>query len=158
MKKSVYTYAGLAVLAIAMAAQSTSLISPAVAKDSTYYTGYLSNVAVQGYDPVAYFTAGQPVKGDSRFSATFNGAEFHFSSQAHLDQFKQDPESFAPQYGGYCAWAVSQGYTAKGDAKHWRIIDGKLYLNYSAGVQKTWETDIPGFIEKANANWPGVVK
>jgi len=68
------------------------------------------------------------------------------------------PAAYAPQYGGYCAWAVSQGYTASTDPHAWRIVDGKLYLNYSKGVQKRWQQDIPGNIAKGDANWPKVLK
>ena len=131
---------------------------PAHAGTDPVYTGFLDNVAVQGHDPVAFFTTGKAAKGDKKFSTSHNGAEFHFASEANLNTFKSDPDKYAPQYGGYCAWAVSQGYTAKGDAKHWRIVDGKLYLNYSDSVQKTWESDIPGFIAKADGNWPGMIK
>lgn len=76
----------------------------------------------------------------------------------NLNSFKTDPQAFAPQYGGYCAWAVAQGYTASSDPQAWRIVDGKLYLNYSEGVQKKWVRDIPGFIVKADTNWPKVLE
>lgn len=69
-----------------------------------------------------------------------------------------DPQAYAPQYGGYCAWAVSQGHTASSDPQAWRIHDGKLLLNYSKGVQKTWEQDVPGFIAAADTNWPNVLE
>lgn len=133
-------------------------VAPAAHADKApVYTGLFSNLAVEGYDPVAYFTEGRPVKGERQFSTEYNGAEFRFSSQANLDLFLADPAKYAPQYGGYCAWAVSQGYTAKGDAQHWHIEDGKLYLNYNKSVQETWEEDIPGFISMADANWPNVL-
>ena len=122
------------------------------------YTSYLSNAAVQGYDPVTFFTDGAPKKGLDEFSTTYKGADFYFSSKKNLDLFTQNPDAYAPQYGGYCAWAVSQGYTAKGDAKHWKIVDGKLYLNYSKSVQDTWAQDISGHITKADQNWPGLIK
>ncbi len=144
-------------LVAAIAAWGAAFTSPAQAGTDPFYTGFLDNVAVQGHDPVAYFTAGKQTRGSEQFSTTYKGAEFHFSSQANLDEFKKSPDKYAPQYGGYCAWAVSQGYTAKGDAKHWKIVDGKLYLNYSESVKSTWESDIPGFITKADKNWPGIV-
>lgn len=118
------------------------------------YTGRFSNLAVQGYDPVAYFTAGQPVKGEEAFEVEWNGALFRFASAENRDLFLADPEAYAPQYGGYCAWAIAQGKFAKGSAKHWRIVDGKLYLNYNTGVQKKWDADVPGFIEKGDTIWP----
>lgn len=113
-------------------------------------------VAIRGTDPVAYFTEGRPVEGSSDFTADWNGAEWRFVSAENRDKFVATPEAYAPQYGGFCAWAVSQGYTASTDPDAWRIVDGKLYLNYSLGVQKQWEGDIPGNISKADANWPGL--
>jgi len=132
--------------------------SASQAADDPIYTSYLSNAAVQGYDPITYFTDGAPKKGLDQFSTQYQGADFYFSSQKNLDLFKANPTAYAPQYGGYCAWAVAQGYTAKGDAKHWRIVDGKLYLNYSESVQKSWAEDIAGNINKADNNWPSVTQ
>lgn len=113
-------------------------------------------VAIRGTAPVAYFTEGRPVEGSSDFTADWNGAEWRFVSAENRDKFVATPEAYAPQYGGFCAWAVSQGYTASTDPDAWRIVDGKLYLNYSLGVQRQWEGDIPGNISKADANWPGL--
>ena len=111
-------------------------------------------LAIKGYDPVAYFTDGGPVEGSSDFEHKWNGATWRFASAAHRDLFAADPGKYAPQYGGYCAWAVSQNKKAPIDPEAWRIVDGKLYLNYSMKVQKTWEDDIPGFIKQGDANWP----
>lgn len=135
------------------------LAAPAVARaeQAPVYTGRFSSLAVGGYDPVAYFDQGQPVEGKRRYSYDWQGATWRFASQEHLERFKAESERYAPRYGGYCAWAVSQGTTASADPRVWRIVDGKLYLNYSADVQKTWEQDIPGNIAKADANWPGVL-
>lgn len=130
--------------------------TPALAKDPVY-TSLLSNVAVSGYDTVAYFTEGMPVKGSSTFTADFKGATWQFASATNRDAFLQNPGHFAPQYGGYCAWAVSQGYTASTDPEAWKIVDDKLYLNYSRNVQASWEQDIPGNITKGDANWPEVL-
>ena len=113
-------------------------------------------VAIEGYDPVAYFKAGKPVRGSSEFTATYDGATWRFASAANRDAFAAKPSAFAPQFGGYCAWAVSQGYTAKIDPDAWKIVEGKLYLNYSKSVQGRWAQDIPGNIKKGNANWPGI--
>ncbi len=145
----------LAAAAIAMA--PAILFPPVAAAEPPIYTSAFDDIAVQGYDAVAYFKDGKPVKGAKEFSTTWNGAEFRFASAANRDAFKKNPDAYAPQYGGYCAWAVSQGYTAKGDAKFWKIVDGKLYLNYNSAVQKKWEGDIPGFIASANTNWPEVI-
>ncbi len=113
-------------------------------------------VAIRGYDPVAYFQQGKPVRGAAAHSHDWNGVTWRFSSAANRDAFAADPAKYAPQYGGFCAWAVSQGYTASIDPNAWKVVDGKLYLNYSRGVQRTWERDVPGNITKADGNWPGI--
>jgi YHS domain-containing protein len=113
-------------------------------------------VAVKGHDVVAY-TTGAVTRGDARFEHRWNGAVFRFASAANRDLFARAPEKYAPQFGGYCAYAVSRGYTAEIDPQAFRIVDGKLYLNYSKRVQRLWEGDIPGNIAKAQANWPGVL-
>jgi YHS domain-containing protein len=113
-----------------------------------------SGTAIRGYDPVAYFTSGAPVKGSKEFTAQWRGATWHFASAENRDRFAQAPEKYAPQYGGYCAYGVSQGYTVSIDPAAWTVVDGKLYLNYSASVRRTWEKDIPGYIRKADGNWP----
>lgn len=128
----------------------------ASAKDP-FYTGRFSNLAVDGYDTVAYFTEGKPVKGDKSFSTEYKGAEWRFASADNLAAFKAAPEQYAPQYGGYCAWAVSQNYTARGNPENWTIVDGKLYLNYNDEIQERWEMDIPGFIAAADKHWPSVL-
>jgi YHS domain-containing protein len=129
----------------------------AQARSPEIYSGILSSTAVGGYDPVAYFKEGKPVAGKSDITWTWKGASWRFASAENREAFRQKPEAYAPAYGGYCAWAVSQGYTAKGDPKYWKIVDGRLYLNYDAGVQKNWEKDIPGHISKADRNWPKVL-
>ena len=121
------------------------------------YTGLFSSKAVSGYDPVAYFTLGKPTEGESKYSYENQGATWYFASAENLASFKAAPEKYRPQFGGYCAWAVSQGYTASGDPNYWKIVDGKLYLNYDQSVQQKWEKSIPGFIESANKNWPGLL-
>ena len=110
--------------------------------------------AIRGYDPVAYFQQSRPVHGSPQFNYQWMNATWLFSSAANRDLFAASPEKYAPQYGGYCSYAVSQGHTATIDPEAWKVVDGKLYLNYSKGVQKTWEKDVPGYIEKANKNWP----
>ena len=93
-------------------------------------------------------------RASSDFTTEWHGATWRFASAAHRDQFVADPEKFAPQFGGYCAWAVSQNKTAGIDPEAWKIVDGKLYLNYSKDIQAKWEQDVPGNIGKAEANWP----
>ncbi len=133
-------------------------VNTSFAKEDQVYTGFWGNKAVSGYDTVAYFTEGKPVKGNSKFKYKYEGAEWFFSSATNLELFKNDPEKYSPQYGGYCAWAVSQGHTASADPKQWHIDSGKLYLNYDAAVQKDWLKDKTGFIELADQNWPSVLK
>lgn len=115
-------------------------------------------VAIKGYDTVAYHTQGQPVKGSGDHTHAWNGATWQFASAANLEKFKANPEKYAPKYGGYCAYAVSKGATANIDPNAWKLVEGALYLNYNASIQKKWSKDIPGYIAKADANWPGVLK
>jgi YHS domain-containing protein len=129
----------------------------AVAAPEVYVPPF-SKLALQGYDPVSYFTDDAPKKGDARFSMTLKGVDYRFASAANLARFKANPQAYLPQYGGYCAWAVAGGYTAKGDPLAWKIVNGKLYLNYDQNVQKRWASDIPGNIAKGDRNWPKVLK
>lgn len=116
-------------------------------------------LAVKGYDTVAYFTQGKPVKGKKAFEYKWQDAKWRFSTATHLEMFKADPEKYAPQYGGYCAYAVAMGTTANIDPVNgWKIVNGKLYLNLNRDIQKKWMKDIPGYIEKADRNWPGVLE
>ena len=124
------------------------LVPSAVRADDPIYTSLLSNVAIKGYDPVAYFDQSKPVKGSSKHKFEWMGAEWRFSSEKNRDAFAADPERWAPQYGGYCAWAVSQGYTAGIDPAAWTVVGEKLYLNYSKKVQAQWEEDRTGNIAK----------
>lgn len=121
------------------------------------YTSFLSSAGAGGYDVVAYFTAGKPVKGDDNFTTEHKGADWYFSSQTNLDAFNADPDKYTPQYGGYCAWAVSQGYTASGDPRQWSVVNDKLYLNYDANIQARWEADRGNFITLGDKNWPAVL-
>lgn len=127
----------------------------ASAKDPVYQSFF--GTAIDGTDPVAYFTEGRPVEGSSDYTHDWNGASWRFASAENRDKFAAEPERYAPQYGGYCAWAVSQGYTASTDPDAWKIVDGKLYLNYNKSVQAKWETDVPGHIASADGNWPAVL-
>lgn len=111
-------------------------------------------VAVKGHDPVAYFEESRAVKGSQQYTHEWAGATWRFASAENRDQFANDPQKYAPQFGGYCAWAVGHGYTADVDPEAWKIVDGKLYLNYSKSVQKMWEQDRRRWIEAGHANWP----
>ena len=114
--------------------------------------------AIRGYDPVAYFIESKPVQGKRAFSHKWKGATWYFASEKNRDLFRATPEKYAPRYGGYCAYAVSQGYIASIVPEAWKIVDGKLYLNFSLGVQQTWEQDIPGYIKSADQKWPRLLK
>ena len=112
--------------------------------------------ALHGHDAVAYFKDGKPVKGAAAHQAEYKGSTFLFASQVNRDAFAADPARYAPQYGGYCAFGVSGGYKAATDPAAFTVADGKLYLNYNRAVQKQWSADVPGFIAKADKNWPAV--
>lgn len=126
--------------------------------DDPIHTGLFNNLAVGGYDAVAYFTEGQPVEGQSDYSTEWMGAEWRFASAENLEAFTADPEAYAPQYGGYCAWAVAQGKTAAGDPEQWEIVDGRLFLNYNKKIQDRWLANRDAFITQADANWPKVIE
>lgn len=130
---------------------------PAIAAKDEIYTGLVSGVAAGGYDVVAYFSEKKAVRGSKGITAEHGGVIWWFATNANREAFVADPERYAPQYGGYCAWAVANGYTAKGDPNAWSVVDGKLYLNYSESVRQQWSKDIAGNISKGNANWPDVL-
>jgi hypothetical protein len=134
---------------------ASGFATPAVA-GGVVNSSVLGGVAIEGTDPVAYFTEGRPVEGSSDFEHEWMGATWRFVSAANRDLFAADPDKYAPQYGGYCAWAVSQGYTASIDPEAWKVVDGKLYLNYSKDVQTQWTQDVPGNVTKGDANWPKI--
>ncbi len=134
----------------------TLLSAVANADQPAVFTGR-GEFAIRGYDTVAYHTEEKPVKGNNNYTAQYNGASWRFASADNRDIFLTDPEKWAPKYGGYCAWAVSNNYTASTDPDAWSIVDNTLYLNYSRSVRKKWSKDIPGNIRKADANWPEVL-
>ena len=127
------------------------------AKDVPVYIGVFNKIAVSGYDTVAYFTKGKPVRGDAKFSANHAGVTWYFVSAENRDKFAASPEKYAPQYGGYCAYAVSEDRTASGDPLCWKIVNNKLYLNYDADTQKKWEVNFAERIQQADKNWPSVL-
>lgn len=113
--------------------------------------------AISGYDPIAYFTEGEPVQGSADHSVTWRGATWQFASAENMAMFEGDPEAYAPQFGGYCAYAVARGYTAKTEPEAWTVHNDKLYLNFSLGVRRRWRRDIDTEIANGEANWPGVL-
>lgn len=120
------------------------------------FTDIVPGVAAGGYDVVAYFVEGRPTQGSAAIVHAWRGAEWRFASVENRAKFVADPSRYAPAYGGHCAWAASQGYKAKGDPRNWRIVDGRLFLNYDDDIQKRWERDIAGFVRKADAGWPSL--
>ena len=117
-----------------------------------------NGAAINGYDAVAYFTAGAPVKGRSDFAVMWKGAIWQFSSLQNREAFEADPRSFAPQYGGYCAYAMSLGRHVSTAPEAWSIVAGKLYLIHTTAVRRLWARDIGGNIARADANWPGALR
>lgn len=141
--------------AAAAFAAPLAIAAPAFADGGVFVES--SNIAVGGYDAVSYFQGdGVPVRGDARYVAEYDGAKFLFSSQANADAFAADPAAFAPQYGGHCAWAMSQGSLAPADPTLYRIVDGKLYLNFNQDIQQTWLGDMDGFIAKSDPAWTAI--
>jgi len=112
-----------------------------------------STPGINGYDPVAYFTEGKPVKGNGWNVAEHDGVTYMFADKKNKKMFEADPEKYLPEYGGYCAYGVAVGKKFEIDPEVWKIENGKLYLNLDEGIQKKWNKDIPGYIQKADANW-----
>lgn len=117
-----------------------------------------NGVAIEGYDPVAYFTDRKAVKGSPELASEYEGSTFYFASAAHREAFASNPEQFAPQYGDYCAYGMAKGYKAAIDPAAFTVVDDKLYLNYSESVRAQWLSHIPGHIRKVDLNWPEVKK
>lgn len=140
-----------------LAVGSVLATGPVYAAKDRIYTSFISNKAVGGYDSVSYFTESKPVKGSEEFSLDYMGATWLFSSQENLALFEAEPEKYAPQYGGYCAYAVAQGTTAKGDPTLWEIVDDKLYLNVNKKIKNRWSAKKDFYIPKSDANWPKVL-
>jgi YHS domain-containing protein len=116
-----------------------------------------SGVAIQGYDPVAFFADGKPVKGDQKFLAKHDGAIYFFASKEHKDLFKADPAKYTPEFGGYCAYGVSRNKLVEIDVDAFQVVDGKLLLQYSKGVRDDFNADAKANLAKANANWTSLV-
>ena len=114
-------------------------------------------LAAGGYDVTAYFTQGKAVRGSAKHELMLQGITWRFASVESKARFQANPSAYAPQFGGYCAWAVSQGYLASGDPKQWKVVDGKLYLNLNARAKELWEADQAEAIKRGQANWPTVL-
>ncbi len=140
--------AGIAAAATLALGAAAPALAGSVSKDLD-----ASGLALEGYDPVAYFTEGAPTKGSTAFTATHDGATYRFASAEHLAAFEAEPERYLPAYGGFCAFGTAMGRKFDGDPQVWKIVDGELYLNLNDDVQARWENDVPGFIENADHNW-----
>jgi len=132
------------------------LVTPAFAATPQVFAN--KGIAINGYDSVAYFTESKPVKGSSTFTTDWHGATWLFSTAANRDLFKSNPEKYAPQFGGYCAYALSKGSIAPTVPEAWTVYQGKLYLNFSLRARELWKQDIPGNIAKAKGHWPGILE
>jgi YHS domain-containing protein len=131
---------------LALLSSHIAMADPAVYLNS-------AGVALSGNDPVAYFSAKAPVKGQPTLSTTYQEATYWFASPENRTTFLSEPSKYAPQYGGYCAYAAALGKKAPGDPTQWSVIDNKLYINYDARVQKLWLADVPGYIKSADSKW-----
>lgn len=152
-------FLGISAVAALAPAMIALRASPAdAASKPRVFTGLVDGVGAGGYDVVAYFTQGAAVPGDAAIAVEHDGVTWRFASAENRDTFLADPAKYAPQYGGYCSYAASKGYVAKGDPQAWTVHDGKLYLNYSKQVRSIWSQDKPGNISKADANWPKILQ
>lgn len=154
MKRRVFWLGGAVFVVVAGIITSNLLPQPL----ETQPVFVADGVAIGGTDPVAYFTEERAVAGSQAHSAQWNGATWWFVSVDNRDQFTANPEMFAPQYGGFCAWAVAEkGELYSTQPENWRIVDRKLYLNYNDDVQELWLQDVPGFIAKGDQAWPTIL-
>tara|TARA_R110000850_G_scaffold148616_3_gene270854 strand:- start:1214 stop:1648 length:435 start_codon:yes stop_codon:yes gene_type:complete len=129
---------------------SASLALPALS--APYFLR--QNLAANGHDVVAYFTQAAPVPGQAQFTTMYDGARFAFASAETRDMFTANPAQYAPQYGGWCAFAMAQNAQASTVPEAWSVVENRLYLNFSLDVRTTWRRDPAGYIARANANWP----
>ena len=148
----------LALSAAALFASSAVFAAPPINTLKSGLFGGRSDTAILGYDPVAYFTDSKPVKGTDAFAFEWMGAKWKFASQAHLDAFKAAPEKYAPQYGGYCAYGVSQDNLVSIEPDKFTVQGGKLYLNYDADVQAKWLKDPAGYNKLADTKFQALLK
>jgi YHS domain-containing protein len=143
---------------LAVVALTSILGGTALAGSKTLINVDKSGVAVQGYDVVAYFTDGKPLKGSSQYTSTHGGGTYHFASAEHKAAFDKEPSKYAPQFGGYCAYAVSKNTTAKIEPDAFQIVDGRLLLQYDKSIRDKFSKDTAGNLVKADTNWPGLVE
>jgi YHS domain-containing protein len=151
MIKQLNRFIGAAALALGALSAPAFAVKHTGGEYNTLYAG----LGAKGYDVVAYFTDGKPVQGSDRHTAEYGGVKWQFVSKEHRDLFAANPQQYAPQYGGFCSWGVSQGKLFDIDPVNgWKIVDGKLYLNFNADINGTFAKDTEGYIAKANRHWP----
>ena len=140
---------------LTLAAPALLIARPALARESEVYQE--GGIAIDGSDPVGYFTQNGPVPGKPDFTVQYKGATWRFADQGSADAFAANPSAYEPQFGGYCAWAVSRGYTASTVPEAWTIHNDKLYLNFSRRIRRKFERNLEENIARAEANWPQVL-
>ncbi len=150
--RTVFVYLTLAI-ALAVCA-----VSPAAAAEKILLNVDRSGLALKGYDPVAYFTDGKPVRGNASFTSVLGGARYQFASADHKTLFDANPAKYAPAFGGYCAYGASKGHAAPTSPDAWQILNDRLILNYDRDVQGLFNQDRAGNLKQADANWPGIVQ
>lgn len=143
-------------LAVAALAPVTLALAPRPALAAAPQV-FQNPIAINAHDPVAYFTEGRPVPGSAAHAVAWNGAEWHFASAGNAAIFRADPDTYAPVFGGYCAFAASRGYLADTIPEAWTIHEGRLYLNASLRARTLWLRDVPGNIAAGLRNWPGIL-
>lgn len=141
-----------AVVVVAAVAAFLFFRSVGMFADTPIYT--TERGAIDGYDPVAFFEQGEAVRGDEAHSFEWRGSRWLFASAENLARFRQNPQQFVPQYGGYCAYGMANGYTAFTDPTAWTIVDGRLFLNFDDEVKAQWQAEQAAMIESADRNWP----
>ena len=160
-KSSKRTSGRLASIMVAVSVITLSLLNGggAYAYDETSHSAQnvdTKGVGLHGYDPVAYFTVGKPTAGSEKFEATYEGVRYRFSNAENREAFTKEPAKYAPAYGGFCAMGASLGKKFDGDPNYWKIVNGKLYVNVNADVDKAWKEDPAANISKGNQNWPEI--
>lgn len=143
---------------IARTVLALTLLSTPIFAASLINVAGASHIAIEGYDPVAFFTDAKPVKGSPSISATYQGAVYFFASEGHKQLFTVSPDKYVPQYGGFCAFGVSRDALAPVDISTWQVRNGKLYLNFDHDIMKKFDADFDGNVAKADTNWPGLVQ
>jgi YHS domain-containing protein len=144
----------LVLLVVTLLAARPGFAAAASAKSPVAAVNAAGGTGIKGYDPVAYFTLGQPTPGVDQYTYRWKGVTYRFASAENLERFKADPEKYLPQYGGYCAYAMSINRIADIDPSRWAIVDGKLYLNNGFFAEKLWSLNKSGNIASGDRNWP----